>query len=332
MSKADNMLTILWLLRSGKRMTAQQLADKLEIHIRTVYRCIDSLCASGVPIIADSGPNGGYQILGRFAESPLLFDMDEQKALVHASTFAQEAGYPFEDALSRAVDKLKRYTNEEQLDHIERHIAGLSVIHPPVEGKQRDLLRVLEEAAAECKSVEMEYANGTSGVPSVRIFDPYGIVYWKGSWYVVGFCCLRQELRSFRTDRIVSLAPTERQFERPDAFSAKDFLLRNLLPDSLDAESLIEVKIQGHEQALDLLCQHWLFSHALVVRIDGQAMFRLGLSSLQSYVPYYLLPYGKSLTILEPDILVEKLAEVSAGIAAHYESMKLAAITQSNND
>jgi predicted DNA-binding transcriptional regulator YafY len=323
MSKADNMLSILWMLRSGKRMTAQQLADELEIHIRTVYRCIDSLCASGVPIIADSGPNGGYQILGHFAESPLVFDMEEQKALAHASTFALEAGYPFKDALNRAVDKLKRYTNEEQLDHIERHIGGLSVIHSPIEGKQQDLLRVLEEAAAQGKAVEMEYLKDSGNAPSTRVFDPYGIIYWKGSWYAVGFCTLRQQLRSFRTDRIVRLEPTDRHFERPEAFSAKEFLMRNLLPDSLHAEAVTMVRIQGHKQALDLLCQHWLFGHALVEREEGTAAFRLGIPSLESYVPYFLLPYGKSLTILEPDFLVDKLAEVSAAIADHYESMKL---------
>lgn len=103
MSKADNMLSILWMLRSGKKMTAQQIADELEIHVRTVYRCIDSLCASGAPIIADSGPNGGFRILGPFAESPLMFDAEEQKALVHASIFAKETGYPFTDALERAI-------------------------------------------------------------------------------------------------------------------------------------------------------------------------------------------------------------------------------------
>ncbi len=324
MSKADNMLSILWLLRSGRRMTAKQLADELEIHIRTVYRYIDSLCASGVPIIADSGPNGGYQISGRFTESPLLFDMEEQKALVHASTFAQEAGYPFKDALNRAVDKLKRYTNEEQLNHIERHMGGLSVIHPPVEGKQQEMLRVLEEAAAQGRAVEMVYVKGKGDAASIRVFDPYGIIHWKGSWYAVGFCSLRQELRSFRTDRIARLEPIDRHFERPAAFSAKDFLMRNLLPNSIDAESLVLVRIQGHGQALDLLCQHWLFGHALVERKDEQALFKLGVPSLQSYVPYFLLPYGKSLTILEPDILVDKLVETSRGITAHYESMKSA--------
>jgi predicted DNA-binding transcriptional regulator YafY len=322
MSKADNMLSILWSLRSGRRITAQQLANELEVHIRTIYRCIDSLCVSGVPIIADSGPNGGYQILGRFAESPLLFDMEEQKALVHASTFAREAGYPFKDALNRAVDKLKHYTNEEQLDHIERHLGGLSVIHPPIEEEQQDVLRVLEEAAAQGTAVQMEYVKDHGDAPSTRVFDPYGIIYWKSSWYAVGFCSLRQELRSFRTDRIIQLQPTERRFERPTDFSPKAFLMHNLLPNSLNAKSLVAVRIQGHEQSLDLLCQHWLFGHALVERKDGEALFKLGLPSLLSYVPYFLLSYGKSLTIIEPYMLVEKLADVSTGIVAHYEAMK----------
>ncbi|UVI30466.1 helix-turn-helix transcriptional regulator [Paenibacillus spongiae] len=322
MSKSDHMLSILWLLRSGRRMTAKKLANELEIHIRTVYRYIDSLCASGVPIIADSGPNGGYRILGHFAESPLLFDLEEQKALVHASTFAHEAGYPFKEELNRAINKLKRYTNEEQLDQIERHMEGLSIIHPPIEGKQRDLLRVLEEMAAQGRSVEMVYVNGKGDTPNIREVDPYGIVHWKGSWYAVGYCNLRKEVRSFRVDRISRMEPSDRYFERPAAFSAKDFLMRNLLPGTLDSESLAAVRIQGHEQALDLLCQHWLFGHTLVERKDGVALFRLGIHSLQSYVPYFLLPYGKSLIILEPDILIERLVEISYGIASHYESMK----------
>lgn len=61
--KADNMLSILWLLRTRGRVTAKQLAESLEIHVRSVYRYIDALCASGVPIVAEAGPNGGYSLL-----------------------------------------------------------------------------------------------------------------------------------------------------------------------------------------------------------------------------------------------------------------------------
>ncbi|MDF2652667.1 MAG: DeoR family transcriptional regulator [Paenibacillus sp.] len=59
MPKNDNMLTILWMLNSGEKWTAKEISEKLEIHIRTVYRYMDALCASGVPIISDTGHNGG---------------------------------------------------------------------------------------------------------------------------------------------------------------------------------------------------------------------------------------------------------------------------------
>ncbi|MBD2867354.1 helix-turn-helix transcriptional regulator [Paenibacillus arenilitoris] len=321
MSKADNMLAILWLLQSGKRMTAKQLADELEIHVRTVYRCIDSLCASGAPIIADSGPNGGYRILGRFAESPLLFDMDEQKALVQASTFAREAGYPFTEALDRAIDKLKRYANEKQLGHMERHGEGISVIQPPVDDRVMSYLQILEEAAAQGRSLRMAYESAGADCPSDREFDPYGIIHWKGHWYTAGFCRYRGQPRSFRVDRIAGLSLMDRHFEKPAEFSAKQFLMGGLLPGATGESGLLTVRIRAAEQALNELCRHWMFGHAMKERKDGEATFELSGSSMR-YVPYFLLPYGKALTILEPDELIGKMAEVSAGIAAHYDSMR----------
>jgi predicted DNA-binding transcriptional regulator YafY len=113
MSKADNMLAILWLLNTRRRMTAREIADTLEIHIRTVYRYIDGLCASGVPIEAEAGHDGGYRLPVHFRDIPLFFDMEEQKALVHAAVFARQAGYPFGEALDRAITKIERYASLE---------------------------------------------------------------------------------------------------------------------------------------------------------------------------------------------------------------------------
>ncbi|MFB0843714.1 helix-turn-helix transcriptional regulator [Paenibacillus oleatilyticus] len=320
MTKADNMLSILWMLRSGKRMTAKQLADELEIHVRTVYRCIDSLCASGVPIVAESGPNGGYSILSRFADSPLVFDAEEQKGLIHATIFAKEAGYPYSDALARAVDKLKRYANEKQLDLLERHSGGLSVIYPPADGGDQAYLQVLEEAAGQGRTLEMEYDRGKGEASPPRLFDPYGIVFWKGSWYAVGHCGYRGEIRSFRVDRIRGLRETEGRFERPAGFSAKDHLLGNLLPDPSGPAEFETVCIRGKEQVLNELCRHWLFGHALVERRPEEAVFRLERSTLQTYVPCFLLPYSTALHI-ESELLVRKMSETSARIYAHYEAM-----------
>ena len=81
MPKIDNMLAILWMLRSGKKITAKQISEKLEMNIRTVYRYIDTISTSGVPIISEPGHNGGYSLLNNFIEAPLFFDFEEQTSL-----------------------------------------------------------------------------------------------------------------------------------------------------------------------------------------------------------------------------------------------------------
>ncbi|GGE01925.1 hypothetical protein GCM10010911_71160 [Paenibacillus nasutitermitis] len=67
MSNADHMLSILWLLKTRRKVTAAAIADELEIHVRSVYRYIDALCVSGVPILSDTGRSGGYHIAEHFA-------------------------------------------------------------------------------------------------------------------------------------------------------------------------------------------------------------------------------------------------------------------------
>lgn len=315
------MLSILWLLLHRKRMTAQQLADELEIHVRTVYRCIDSLCASGVPIIADAGHHGGYRLQESFTEAPLFFALDEQKALVHASAFAVDSGYPYADALRRAIDKLKHYATEQQTEALNRHAEDVSVVQPPLEERQRALLEILEQAAAACRTVQMTYEKGQRDQAEARRLDPYGLVYWKGSWYVVGYCHLRQQQRSFRTDRITALHATEQHFEKPTGFSAGQFLLQQLLPSLAEPDKLVSVVVQAKDEVLNELSKHWLFGHALMERTAGQASFRVDAHALHTYVPYYLLPYGRALTIREPLTLIRRLAEVAASMADHYDTM-----------
>ncbi|MGE5700951.1 MAG: helix-turn-helix transcriptional regulator [Clostridia bacterium] len=320
MSKADNMLSILWLLKTGKRMTANQLADALEIHPRTVYRYIDALCASGVPIISDAGHNGGYSLLRQFTEAPLFFDLNEQKALVHAATFAQEAGYPFEEALNQAIAKLKRYTNQEQLEQINRHELGFDVIHPAASPSLKAMLQELETAVAHGRTVQMDYQKGSEASAQTRTLDPYGIVYWKGNWYVVGHCHMRGETRSFRVDRIQRLQPTTATFQRPDGFSARQFFLAGLLPDPTNPEPLLSVRIEGHAQSLNDLCGHWLLAHTLVERTSNLAHFRLHEQGIRTFLPYFLLPYGTSIRIVEPAILKERMVEVTNGLLQHYQA------------
>ncbi|MDF2670020.1 MAG: hypothetical protein K0R67_2326 [Paenibacillus sp.] len=319
MAKADNMLSVLWLLKSGRRRTAKELAEALEMNIRTVYRYIDALCASGVPIISDSGHNGGYSLLHTFKEAPLVFDAREQKALVHAALFAQEAGYPFGEDLDRAVSKLKMYTNEDQLEAINRHTRGFDVIHVPADDRMIAFLQELEQSVADGHTLSMEYQKGYDSVSQTRSINPYGLVYWKGKWYIVAYCHLRTEIRSFRVDRIHGLSRIGDTFQAPEDFSARDFFLKFLLPDVSDKEQLISVRIQGKLHAIQDLCSHWLFGHVLVERSDHEVHLKLDVHALESVIPHFLLSYGRAVQILEPLSLKQKVASIAADILRHHE-------------
>lgn len=319
MAKNDNMLAILWMLNSGEKITARQIAEKLEINIRTVYRYIDSLCASGIPVLSDAGQNGGYSLLNNFIQAPLFFDVEEQKALLHAAVFAREAGYPFSESLSNAAWKLKMYSTREQEIALNRHLAGFEVINRNIDPSVKATLEELERAVANEYSVEIEYHSSHGEHPMPRVIDPYGILYWNNKWYTVGFCHLRNQIRSFRAERILQIKSTQMTFKRPEAFSARNFFLQNLLPDLADKEGAVSLIIGGRSEALDDLCIHWFLGHYLKERTSNQAVFLIDERALHSYIPHFLLSYGKALQVIEPQSLKRKLAAVASELMEYYK-------------
>lgn len=320
MPKNDHLLSILWMLNAGEKVTAKQIAEKLEIHIRTVYRYIDALCASGVPIISDAGHNGGYSLLHNFIKSPLLFSMEEKKALLHAAQFAQEAGYPLSEVLEQATSKLTRYCNQEQERLLSHHVAGFGVINRKGSPAVQPVLQELEHAAANESSVEISYRNSHDEQSTHRIIDPYGVVNWNNKWYTVAFCQLRKEIRSFRVDRILDITRTPFTFKRPGDFSARAFFMDKLLPDVEGKAGLVTFIIGGRAEALDDVCLHWFLEHHLQERTSTQAMFRMEEEYLYAYVPNILLPYGKSIHVIEPQKLKDQLVALAAELMEYYQA------------
>ncbi|MED4888268.1 YafY family protein [Lysinibacillus fusiformis] len=310
MPKIDNMLAILWMLSSGEKITAKQIAEKLEMNIRTVYRYIDTLSTSGVPIISDTGHNGGYTLLNNFIEAPLFFDFEEQTSLFHAAVFAEEAGYYGGEALSRAISKLSKYSNHEQQTKINQHLTSLEVISRLSSLSMEPFLKELEQAVADGYSVKILYHKSGEKQLNYRLIDPYRIIYWNNKWYVIGFCHLRNDIRSFKVDRIESLMLTENKFNRPENFSARDFFMKNLLPTIEDKEGITSLVINGNTGTLGDICQHWFLGHYLQKRTSNQAVFLLEKDIIHTYVPYLLLPYGKSIQVIEPISLKKRLIEV----------------------
>ncbi|MBP1999104.1 putative DNA-binding transcriptional regulator YafY [Paenibacillus shirakamiensis] len=222
MAKADYMMSILWILQARRSVTAQELATELEISTRSVYRYIDGLCASGVPIISDAGHHGGYRLHEGFTSAPLLLDVLGQRTLIQAVNFALDTGFPHSEQLRKIIHSYKQYIGPDQVELAKRHEKTLQVLAPSSSAWEV-YLKCLEQGAAEGFSVQMRYRKHSDTEDVQRTIDPYGLVQWKSTWYVVGYCHLRQDIRSFRVDRMADVRLTECSFEIPENFAAADY-------------------------------------------------------------------------------------------------------------
>lgn len=319
MAKIDNMMSILWMLSSDKKITAKQISEKLEINIRTVYRYIDVLSASGVPIISDTGHNGGYSLLNNFIKAPLFFDIEEQKSLLHAAILAKENGYFLDEALEKATSKLKMYSNQKQEETLIKHLVAFEVIRPMGKISIESILQKLENSIVNEQSVEINYRTGREEKSKRRIINPYGIVHWNNNWYIVAYCQMRNEIRSFRVDRVSSVIETSNTFNRPKEFSASEFFIKGIITEIKGENDLTSLVVEGSINALDGLCQHWFLSYYLKERTPNKAMFRLQEEVVSTYIPNILLPYGKSIQIIEPSNLKDKMVENLLELINHYQ-------------
>ncbi|QOS80967.1 YafY family transcriptional regulator [Paenibacillus sp. JNUCC31] len=319
MAKWDNMLSMLWMLRSGRKYTAAQIADSLEISVRTVYRYIDALCASGVPVVAESGHDGGIRILESFKETPLFFNALELKGLVDAFKFAQGAGYPYAEELEYALKKVENGLHEEQRHDLSRQTSSLDVVSSARAPSVVPLLRNLEQATNGGRTVRMVYRKANAEQANEREVDPYGLAYNRNEWYVVGFCQRSQAMRTFRVERIEQLELTEARFDKPERFSAAAFF-REQSERAREADGpLAAIRIEGEPDKLNAVCSHWHMRHYLVERTDREARFLLDVPTMNRYLPTYLMTFGTAIHIREPLELKRRIQELAYGIAKHYE-------------
>lgn len=317
MAKADNMLSVLWLLSSRGRLTATKIAEELEISVRTVYRYIDSLCASGVPIIADSGHEGGYRLTDGFRGTPLFFEPTEVSAIFHATKFAQRSGYPYSNVLDEALRKLQRTLTPYQMDYLDRHNTGFGVVQSLRGGPVEQWLGVLENSVAECRTVHILYHKLDSDHAEWRTVDPYGLAFAAGVWYIAVFCHTRRAIRDFRVDRIQDISLTGDTFERPPDFSVNEHFSDHRMIEWIENQPLVSVRIMGNASAVGALCDHWFLRLCLVEQHRAEAVLQVPIEAIKD-VATYLIPYGDSIQIIEPDDLRAEMAMLCNQWAKHF--------------
>ena len=243
---ATRVLAVLELLQTHGRMSGAELARRLEVDGRTLRRYISVLEDLGIPITSERGRHGAYMLVAGFKLPPMMFSDDEALALsvglLAARSLGLAEGGPAVTSAQAKLERVMPANIKSRVRAVDETVA-LDLTHPAPAGDNR-ALAVLSAAAQARRRVHMSYVS-SKGEGSERDFDPYGLLYRQGKWYVGGHCHLRQGLRSFRLDRVRDVRQLETPFIRPQDFDAGahlDFSIATL-PRSIAVEVLLKTDI-----------------------------------------------------------------------------------------
>ena len=223
MRRADRLFQLVQLVRGRRLTTAEWLAGRLEISLRTVYRDVADLQQQGVPIEGEAGV--GYRMRAGFDLPPLMFSTGEAKALVACARLAQPR---LDTALARDADSALSKILAVLPAAARAAAEGMAVYAIDVAGTDlatRQRLQVLREAFEARHVVKLDY-DSLDNVRSQRRVRPLGVFFWDAVWTLAAWCELRNDFRSFRVDRIVAVAVLDERFRDEPGKTLADLFRR----------------------------------------------------------------------------------------------------------
>jgi len=291
--RATRLVSLLLLMQTRGQLTAAELAERLEVSVRTVHRDVESLAAAGVPVEAVRGPAGGYRLAGGYRTRLTGLTADEAEALFAAGIPgpAAELGLGGELAAAR-LKVLAALPAELQ----ERATRAQRLFHLDARGwfRAEDRVPHLPELAAAvwrgCR-VRIRYREGNRVVR--RTLDPLGLVLKAGAWYLVAHRVAG--MRVYRVSRVVAVRALEEDCERPADFDLAAFWLEWSRAFE-ESRPRVEVRARGPRGERTLVFETLEDAHRELLR------------------------FGAELEVLAPEELRERVAQTARLVAAQYGS------------
>jgi predicted DNA-binding transcriptional regulator YafY len=306
-SPTTRLLTVLELLQSYKQMSGSEMARRLEVDKRTVRRYIVMLQDMGIPVEAERGPYGAYQLHRGYKLPPLMFTDAEAIALTLGLLAIREFRFPIDvAAVEGALAKTERVMPEKLLHQARGLQEAITFnVAPPRTLLQNDFVTTLSAAVQQRQQVFLRYRSW-QGEDSERMFDPYGIVFNEGYWYTAGYCHLREDLRTFRMDRINTLEVSERSFERPEDFDLLGHVLKSIamLPGTTQVEVVMKTSIERAREVISPVM-------GTLEPSDEGVIFRRSASQLE-WIAHILISLDFPVRVVQPVELRDLIRQMAA--------------------
>jgi len=316
MNRIDRLTAILIQLQTKRVVKAEEIANRFEISLRTVYRDVKALMEAGVPIGSEAGK--GYFIVDGFHLPPVMFTQDEASAMLLAGKLVDKmADKSVRAAFESSLHKIKSVLNEAERDHLENLDQHVEVfLRSRYEYRDKEefpdhFLTEIQRAVAKHEVLKLSYSNAVNETTE-REVEPVGIYYYSLSWHLIAWCRMRKTYRNFRSDRIRSLVNTGQKFEPRSTLSLEEYFKSEFEsnPNLIRVVVVIEKSGVRGQKLYGCTSQEDL----------GESIRCTFLMDNLDYMARWLLVFGNAVVVEQPEELKEKMLQLSKELHHHYQA------------
>ena len=291
--KINRLFEIVYLLLEKRAMTAKELAEHFEISTRTVYRDIDILSSSGIPIYFQSGKSGGIKLMDNYIINKSLFSKKEQNEILYALQSLKAANYSGND---KTLSKLSAIFNKKVDSWIKIDFSRYGC-------DDSTLFENIKEAILTRQTIKFTYYN-TKGENSDRTVDPLNLWFKEKAWYLFAYCHEKNDIRQFKITRIKNLTLTDKYFEK----TIEDFKINN----SKNPIKYVKITVEiDKSQAYRVYDE---FSEKNINKLENGNFEVIMENPENEWIYGYLLSFGEYLKVKKPErikmILLEKIKQM----------------------
>ena len=308
----DQLFEFVYILIDKKQTTASEMADRFGVSTRTIYRWIEALSVSGVPVYSQKGRGGGIAISEKYALDKRILSEEERIAIVSSvKAFNNLAGNPASavNANFKAAEKISGLVATDT-DWLEVDFSPWS----PEGSNVRQLFATLRECILKKRQVSFEYFRG-DGKTEQRLVHPWKLVYKGQAWYLQGWCTTRKAERFFKLSRMRNISMTGRA-ATVTRYSVSDV---NSQSENQPAKSaLITIKAKVSNNKISYLLDTFICSEVLPNK-DGSITASFTVPD-DPWLQDLLLGFGPDLKILSPKSLRQRIINLAQDVLKNYTS------------
>jgi predicted DNA-binding transcriptional regulator YafY len=317
MNRIDRLTAILIHLQTKRVVKAEEIADRFEISLRTVYRDVKALMEAGVPIGSEAGK--GYFIVNGFHLPPIMFNPEEASAMLLASKLVEKmTDHSVRKAFESALMKIKAVLNDSEKDRLESlhsHIEIFKSSRKEQPEFPNHFLTDIQKAVVQKEVLHISYLPGYKDESSEREIEPIGLYYYSSGWHLIGWCRLRSDYRDFRADRIRELLNTGKKFDNRNLLSIQQYIAQIVMSHG-ELESVV---ICFDKSAVRFVSEQ-KYNYGYVSEEDlGEKVKMNFLTSYTSGLAKWLLMFGGSVEVISPEKFKVTIVRLLTELSEHHK-------------